>query len=987
MGRLRADADLVEAFWASKLLSLASIAVGDEALEKLSRSISPRGYAERVAAVVRLSKCLAQGPHKRIFEAAPQQPSIDLYEVISRSVFKRLWRAPGEGERARHLKAVYMLSYPEIWREVSRRSTSEELKKLILGYSTATSVNLLVDLLSEGAEERLRVRGALVLVDARRVLEYIAESRRPRDMMISSLLASMSVWASIRTLASALGPDIILIPFPPASDPIEPLVLNTLAREAVGGAIKLPRGLRAPVGVIAKTPAQMLLLLPSSPGAREIYSSYGGDLAKLGSYLNGDPQGLSKYLDRVKDHIAEEYRRFWDDVAREALGIARRLGVEDEVIRDIVLLRPEPPLPLTISIEIVETSVDAKVEELLTARDGKAADSLCKSLWSALDEKVKKIYEEESQVDKGRPVVSGLAELTRSDYESRRARKICSVCGTLPAVFEWERHGASLKDSAVISEDENLCIYCFIKRMLSTISGVLAIYRASLGSWVEYRLRLHRKIYKAEELERTVVPVAPSVSDIAIQGLRRALVEEVGAEDLKRVSEKLERVLRRREELEERGEIPPLEPQDISFFTRDILRKLRSLERKGLLEGMSKSEYKHLRQFLSKSIEELIEKPMAMEREAGERSIRSMARELSREIQRILLVEKGLSMLEVGKGFSSYYAIVYSDMDDGGKIKKGELVVRHRAQGAATANMIPLDCSGQVREEGEEEGYKIYRICMTPAMIHLYSAALISLAEDAEKIILRSGGWPIYIGGDDVIALANLGSAIRISYELRKSLEGSALLGNIVRRPTRSTSILISHYKNPLYMAFTRARDLLEDAKGSKLLDTVSRRTVKRKDMISISILFRGSAESPLQAVIPHVLENTQDPGGGSIEVLPVLYALIDCTSRGASECLSKSIYRDYRRSLSIIDEIIVEQSGAKDRVVETLAQGLSVLVERNSPPVRRSQLALSIGVYIASALKISKSYVIMTKTGSSSLVSSLLRASEIFLSGLEGWV
>lgn len=987
--------DVFEAYWVSKIAALASTVLEKDSLLELISSLSPRGYRDRVLLIARLSRCLAVGPHHKIFAKYPRTIGGSLHRSIQDSLLMRLQRMLRYIEKTKALKASYMLGYVDLWKRTVRDLSPEEIKDLILGYSAATAVNMLSELLSK--EPAMETKGYLVLVDARRVMEYIGESRRPRDMMISSLLASLSVWASINKLISTFGLDILLIPFPPASELAYPLTQNIIYKE-LGSEIPIytkHKARRYKVGIAAKTPAQMLLLLPgSSTLYEELFRSTG---------LEVDIMNPNNVKDTIKKIIMHEYTSFWKNLLEESLSIANTIGIDREVIWSIRSLSPEPPLPL--KVEILEPRLEIK-SDIFCKNLPEDATDLCSDIfiqkWQhTIHEEVRKIYGEEMYIEKGRPIVANLEDLTYRDYISGRIRKICSVCGVLPAVFEWEKHGRSLKGLAIISEGENLCVYCFTKRMLSTVDGVIAAYRASIGSSIDYILKLHKRSYKASKgLQLVAVPIAPSTSDIAIHGTRKALVElldKIDVEDLSEILKRLSEVLKHRKRLEKTFEDFLPKPQDISYYTYDLLRKLK---KKAKAIGISKRERKYLYAFLSKSIEELIEKPMTLKSPLEEymhvyerevQNFRKEVKDISTAIQK-LFNKYEISPLEVGRVFTSYYSILYSDMDNGGRIKRGELVISKAAIRdiqEKEKNMIPPSCDGNIKERDIGDGYETYEICMTIAMIHLYSASLLILADDAEKIILDEGGWPIYIGGDDIIALTNVGNALKIAQRLRDSIERSPLLLSISPAPTRSTSILISHYKNPLYMAFAKAREILKVAKDTKLIDTRSNTIVKTKDSLSITILFRGMAVEPQVVVIPHII----DPVGinkdnkSKIRILPILQLLADCISRGGSQCLSQSIYRDYRKNLAHIEDTYISMiASGKDHVRETLKRGLRLLIEINSPRTKISRPTLVIEDLLIS-LSDFANYVIIYKDKSTGIIKSILDASETILRGLEGFV
>ncbi len=986
----------LELFWASKILSLASVSGSGELLLSLARSmLGSRGLAEYAVKIALLSKRFSIGPHESIFGGLLGGAPPGAMEIVSRHLLEILRRGSGlAGEkrsRAEALRASYFLAYPRIWREAwgSLRKRPRDLASFVAAYSGATSVNLfseLIERIGEASDPRRAdlprtSKGLLVLVDVRRVQDYISEARRPRDLLISSLLSSTAAWASIRPLARALGPDIMLIPFPPASDQVEPLIINALHSElGMEGLRKLhpfPGSLEEiDIDLFAKTPAQILILLP------------GGKILER-ALREGERDTDGKDIkNRVVKRIEDSYRSFWISISRRARDIARSIGAPDTVLSDLDALEPEPPVPLTVAVE--EVSIDLRVgledPRLVEALDkdllGVYRDSLDQISWLSFHEAVKKIYGEGENVVKGRPLVKNLEKI--DDH----AGKICSVCGVLPAVFEWERHGASLKIQGVLVE-ENLCVYCLTKRLLSVVEGAVAIYQEAFGSGVEYRLKRLKR--RSMERDLYTIPVAPSTGDIAIQGLRGFIVDLVGSEHWGKIEKMIEDLLRAREELRrERPEKLP-RPQRIDYYTERLLSRLRKLEKERGIE-VGKSVY----MFLRYAVEELLEKPLTTpdkeyrETRSFEKFRKSLS-DISREIEKIINTTSS-SPFEVGKGFSSYYAMIYSDMDYGGRVKKGLIAIEKeklRTQGYAE---MPRSCSGEPRKipSGEEDdGVEFYEICLSPSVIHLYSAALLELSEKSEKIILRSGGWPVYIGGDDVIALSPVGGALKIARRLRSHMEEAGLLRLLLPSPTRSTSVVVAHYKAPLYLVFARAKDLVERAKETYLIDPECGK--RKRDMAAIAIIHRGSIGEGGASIIPHRVR--AGDGTHIIDPLALVELLADCSSRGASICLSRSFFNDYRRSLASMEQAVMSAhtEDSRKRLVRSIVGGLEILVERNSPPPSRSHLASAMMAVARDLGSVSKYKAALEKTqvdrcGGRGLAQSILEASEILLGSLQGW-
>jgi CRISPR-associated protein Cmr2 len=95
-----------------------------------------------------------------------------------------------------------------------------------------------------------------------------------------------------------------------------------------------------------------------------------------------------------------------------------------------------------------------------------------------------------------------------------------------------------------------------------------------------------------------------------------------------------------------------------------------------------------------------------------------------------------------------------------------------------------------------------------PGEHRAFSRSLDSFAAEAETIVRRHGGFPVYAGGDDVLALLPVTTALACGQQLGQAF------GQHVANATLSAGIAIVHYREPLSGSLKYARDAEKRAKA-----------------------------------------------------------------------------------------------------------------------------------------------------------------------------
>lgn len=162
---------------------------------------------------------------------------------------------------------------------------------------------------------------------------------------------------------------------------------------------------------------------------------------------------------------------------------------------------------------------------------------------------------------------------------------------------------------------------------------------------------------------------------------------------------------------------------------------------------------------------------------------------------------------------SAYYAILMMDGDDIGSWLSGE--------GDRTPRMREVlhpDLVSHYRETGGStaESALEARRPVGPGLHASISAALGDFASGpAEQCVADHDGTLIYSGGDDLLALLPIASAVRCADSLREAFQGGSRrsLGGMGRRATLSAGIALVHHLEDLRFALQAAREAERQAK------------------------------------------------------------------------------------------------------------------------------------------------------------------------------
>jgi CRISPR-associated protein Cmr2 len=167
------------------------------------------------------------------------------------------------------------------------------------------------------------------------------------------------------------------------------------------------------------------------------------------------------------------------------------------------------------------------------------------------------------------------------------------------------------------------------------------------------------------------------------------------------------------------------------------------------------------------------------------------------------------------------------------------------------------------------------------------SAALVSAARSQRAAIERAGsyGRVIYAGGDDLLALSPVATALTCAREANAAFR-EAVSGQLPEA-TASAAVVYFHASWPLQSAIAAARALLDDAKAR----------FSNRHGLGIAVLRRGGERSRL--IVPWL--DPDDPRMPMLDHVQALAESMAGTQSGLSARLASELERD-RQALASLD-------------------------------------------------------------------------------------
>ncbi|MCS6784936.1 MAG: type III-B CRISPR-associated protein Cas10/Cmr2, partial [Candidatus Caldarchaeum sp.] len=749
-------------------------------------------------------------------------------------------------------------------------------------YATASTLNMV----GNG-----KVHGFLVAVDLGGVQNFIAASRKLRDMWASSWLTSSLAWSIVSPFIKEFGPDVLVLPtargnpffYHTLTCMLKDHGLSNIPEEIEWSARSAGYKIEHGYPQHAVVPATVTMILPSA-------TSHPDD-----AFLDLDGKKLElSDVKQISEYIQEIYTIRWRRIVRSVLD-ELRIDALSQVF-DQLSVEESPPLPLRVAA--AEVKVESPSEEAYLSYH-RAFRQISTALKNAAGLKVSP------------SVLMNLTDYTRNYLQLPQAAGeprfyVCTVCGEVPALPNFLTHAKAI--NSIVNErnlvtveevdgqrrGERLCPYCLIKR-LSTTGRIFPRI-------VENLLCRHREV---------VLPRFPSVSSVSAVRFKEAVVQAA-----ERQPDRIKQVLKKVIDSTETLEIYPAATYGPEQkLVNDILKKHRDSELVGLLGA-----------FVLGDAEDIL---LTGARRGG-------AVELMREVRKILGRETSLN---------TYFAFIKGDGDDVGKVVSGEIgkvgslspvkdiftYLSAFVSNEKLKQVLVQISSGRFEEASrflsEELGEPVQpeevrdmlqvlenhlrtnqdsgdewrgRIVVSPAYHAVISRSLMSLARMITETVEDGelGGFVVYSGGDDVLAVCPVNSAVKTVLRIRKIYQGGATPGfNRLKNEKgveglvpslgdlgQSFSITYAHYRYPLSASLKVGVEALEEkAKAVKWEESAT--PFLAKDSVVLNYVPRGGRMT--QAVLPF---RTTCKQVGS--VLENLLSVLEMIERGL---LSNSVVKDMR--------------------------------------------------------------------------------------------
>jgi CRISPR-associated protein Cmr2 len=735
-------------------------------------------------------------------------------------------------------------------------------------YATASTLNMV----GNG-----RIDGYMVSIDLGGVQNFIAASRKLRDLWASSWLTSSLAWSIVLPFVEAFGPDILVLPTA-RGNPFFYHMLACMLNDRGLGLEKIPdikkaaelAGYEISLGYPrhAVVPATITLILPST-------TSYPED-----AELTADGKGLElSNAKKIAEFMNELYLSRWKRIVQSILDaiMMPKLKILRQVFDDMSL-DDSPPLPLRVAVAEIRSGLSSKEEEEKAYfAYHKAFRNVSRALNEAAGLKV-----------------SPSAALNLTEYTKNYERYLpasgelrfyaCSVCGEVPAVPKSlevaEEINSTVKEKSLITVEtveggrrtgERLCPFCLIKRLLTSEKVFPQILGKLLGKHHYY----------------PELPRFPSVSSVAAINFKRALVD-AAIKKPKDILPLLRKVIKQAEGINE------LQASQVAYRPeQELLEKIRQN-----LQNFTVLELQDLGTLAIGDAEDLLL--------VGEQ--RAAVSMLARAVREVLPSEP--------VALNTYYAVIKGDGDDVGKVVGGDIGdvkaipsfknlfeylssltpnedldkvlqmigddkleeaaqllskgLRREVKAEEIRKLLALLKKSLGNESEAEDRWK-KRLLVSPAYHASLSRTLMTLATRTSKEISDHGGFVVYSGGDDVLAVSPADAALDATLKVRVAYGGEPHMGflkqSYIEKDTfipslgdlgQSFSITYAHYRYPLSRVLKEAVDALEDeAKQVEWLEHVS--AWLKKD--SAVVTYRPRGGNTIQARLPFRAKGEQIGG------------------------------------------------------------------------------------------------------------------------------
>lgn len=833
-------------------------------------------------------------------------------------------------------------------------------------------------------------RGFLVLIDIPGVQNFVSAARKTGDFWAGSWILSQLTWRIIEWLIEEYGPDVVVSP----TLRLNPYFFNFLIRkleeskvstevttkittkictlyvkvlEALGWKPLLEKLESTPETICSKRledllgmltlipliPATVLIILP--PFMRDV-----GDLKE----------------ETIRNMIVDKYKTSWGELVKKV-----KDETKSQILRKLLEyaepILGEPPTGLRVTIvnvgELYEKVVNCLTEgkgckelglkddirfrivELGLGDPVKFSEGI---LWHVLVTMGIRLAARESPIPLPRPFWVW-------DEDLRSIRSIGDYQSLVrPGTSDWVPCSLCLDEPAIIHPRKTWVgrIESFNEEWLDTLIECLKLDKSRED--VKRKLReimrpgeslgpyclLKRATYEAYSQKLREYFKVMSTDDLALINLDKAMYELKKSKQLKlddvKISfeETVSKYGLTKDEINQAWELAEL--LVFPIFTEKELVGDRGRDLEGVItySGLEdKLDYEMLRSSLSTALTNVCKKSTDI--------IKGLAKNLfhgyEHVIEDVSKVSRRLDLAERLCRVRTRYSIIKGDGDDIGKILNGEIGVLGLRLDDYVSLMLEeirsarVDSAVDVLVEAYRKAVEVAklvtgsdsRLIVSPTLTSTISAALqITALRDIVSII-SGNGFPVYVGGDDVLALAPLETWPMIVGDLRANFWGggdnlfhtASVDGNIIvvaqAIPTgRSFSVRVAELKDVMAAEITRALELLENvAKEAKW----SGCAVSRKDTLVVS-----DSRSGVVIQLPLSLRPAGSMYGRALISRDIRNVLIQMMISLGFGLLSANLPEDVDRSLR--SPLTNERVNVRDLGVENLRKLAEYALRRN---------------------------------------------------------
>nr|MDO8063759.1 type III-B CRISPR-associated protein Cas10/Cmr2 [Candidatus Freyrarchaeum guaymaensis] len=691
--------------------------------------------------------------------------------------------------------------------------------------------------------------GFLVGVDLAGVQEFIARSRKLRDLWVSSWIASALAWSSIKEFVEKLGPDVLVRPSarnnPFYFHQLLLMVKGTNKPDLEEKLKELERwfgydSTRGPVYAII--PVTLDVVLPRSEVLREMG-------------IIGEGEEHEEIAKKIVNNYVGSWKAFFEKVEKAVLGDLEENGGAfleklNEAFKEAKSLKVNRHPPLMMRVGVVSVA-------------GEVGRAHGPALYHNVFRRLGEVMAGLSSIRVDPSTYSDLTDWTEKKC-SEGSYGECTVCGKLPAVLELSRDEEEYERMiparwrVYFDPGEKLCGYCLVKRCAA----------------IRFDVAVEALLGKVEAVE---TPDFTSTSDIALLSFKEQLVNALAAISEGKISREVKEAVKKHLKECVNIAIKEIAESKEALIHIPVIVARRNRFLKG--EGRKLTE--------SEVDEDLLDEMATFYALPSELLLRKARRELQN-------IERALRAFERGE-LTVYYAIVVADADNMGDLTfgrasalfKGENLVEAFAQylyqlipestlaskvkeaftvvareGEDEAKRKLADIMREIRgsaaaKEDVEEAYSIFRaivdeegVILSPAYhVALSRALMVSALKDEEKVESLNG-VTIYAGGDDLLAVLPVKNSLKLVAETRKMFEGERNGFHVRERglvPSlpgigKSYTILFTHYMHPLYSALRAAHNHMEET-SKKAEWREQNKTKLAKDSCTVVFLPRGAGE------------------------------------------------------------------------------------------------------------------------------------------------